>query len=146
MELTDISSFSKQSRGGMVSASQTVRMQRQPADKRWLLQQSAPVEEEWERTLGDIYTGLSMRSNCIYTAPNSQSSVTTTWDLFWSREQMSIKMKIALVVFFASATSAQLAQVTADADAIVGASALQPVAEERSGSVEDTLYLVAEKS
>ena len=50
-------------------------------------------------------------------------------------------MKIALLVFCASA-SAVAAQVVA-ADAVVDASALQPVAEERSGSVD--IYLVAQK-
>ena len=50
-------------------------------------------------------------------------------------------MKIALLVFCASATAAA-AQVVA-ADAVVEASALQPVAEDRSGSVDT--YLVAQK-
>ena len=46
-------------------------------------------------------------------------------------------MRIALVVFCASATAA-VAQVATAADAIVDASSFQPVAEERSGYVEDT--------
>ena len=50
-------------------------------------------------------------------------------------------MKIALLVFCASATAAA-AQVVA-ADAVVDASALQPVAEDRSGSVDT--YLVGQK-
>ena len=52
-----------------------------------------------------------------------------------------VAMKIALLVFCASATAAA-AQVAA-ADAVVDASALQPVAEDRSGSVDT--YLVAQK-
>ena len=48
----------------------------------------------------------------------------------WWLERESSRMKIALLVFCASAAVAAAAQA---ADAVVDASALHPVAEERSG-------------
>ena len=47
-------------------------------------------------------------------------------------------MRIALVVVCASAAAVAAAQVAQVADAIVDASVLQPVAEERSGYVVET--------
>ena len=75
--------------------------------------------------MGDIYTGPKWQYR---SQPLEISS-----EQFAGKSEVAA-MKIALLVFCASATAAA-AQVVAS-DASVDASALQPVAEERSGSVD----------
>ena len=81
----------------------------------------------------------------IYTGPKWQyrsQPLEISSEKFAGKRAAAMKnLKIALLVFCASA-SAVAAQVVA-ADAVVDASALQPVAEERSGSVD--IYLVAQQ-
>ena len=82
--------------------------------------------------MADIYTGAKWQYR---SQPLEISS-----EKFGGKSEAAA-MKIALLVFCASATAAA-AQVAA-ADAVVDASALQPVAEDRSGSVDTNL--VAQK-
>ena len=82
--------------------------------------------------MADIYTGPKWQYRSQPLEISSEK---------FAGKRAAAAMKIALLVFCASATAAA-AQVVA-VDAVVDASALQPVAEDRSGSVDT--YLVAQK-
>ena len=83
--------------------------------------------------MADIYTGPKWQYRSQPLGISSEK---------FAGKSEAAAMKIALLVFCASATAAAAAQVVA-ADAVVDASALQPVAEDRSGSVD--IYLVGQK-
>ena len=81
----------------------------------------------------------------IYTGPKWQyrsQPLEISSEKFGGKSEAAA-MKIALLVFCASA-SAVAAQVVA-ADAVVDASALQPVAEERSGLVDACILIPPQK-